>query len=98
MSFLRHTSTYCASIVVIKVICLVAGLSWHSSAILLCPQLLFSLVHKCKSWYHRACIVHAHTHKPLYPRRFRTTWCSWANCCWQVTSFSAAGATRCRVV
>jgi len=27
----------------------------------------------------------------LYPRCFRTTWCSWANCCWQVTSFSAQG-------
>jgi len=23
-----------------------------------------------------------------YPRCFQT-WCSWANCCWQVTSFPA---------
>jgi len=23
----------------------------------------------------------------LYPRCFRTTWCSCANCSWQVTSF-----------
>jgi len=25
----------------------------------------------------------------LYPRCFRTTWCSWANCCGQVTIFPA---------
>jgi len=25
----------------------------------------------------------------LYPPCFRTTWCNWASCCWQVTSFPA---------
>jgi len=27
----------------------------------------------------------------LYPRWFRSTWCSWGNCCWQVTTFPAKG-------
>jgi len=27
----------------------------------------------------------------LYPRCFRTTWCSWANSCWQITSFPVQG-------
>jgi len=30
----------------------------------------------------------------LYPRCFRTTWCSWANCCWQVISFPAKDTDR----
>jgi len=32
-----------------------------------------------------------HAHIPDYPRCFRTTWCSWANCWWQVTSFPVKG-------
>ena len=32
------------------------------------------------------CCACTHAYIPV-SRCFRTTWCSWANCCWQVTSF-----------
>jgi len=30
--------------------------------------------------------LHSRLHPYDNPRCFRTTWCSWANCCWQITS------------
>jgi len=30
----------------------------------------------------------------LYPRCFSATWCSWASCCWQLTSFPAKHTDR----